>query len=391
MARLYLLKPTFDKKHNKWRLNLPAEISPSGKRERHLFKEHSEALAEANKIKKVRRDFGGSVKMLPANRLIEAIESWDLLDEVFSKEAPSGSLRRIVLPECKAIKDRQKSITLSALFDDYLAKLKRINRSENYLKQFRWLRGYLDFWLQTKVSDITSGNIKMSLQKLPSGNFNSNLRLLRAVLTHGVKNSWLKTNPALSLDFAHRVKVEVKCLSHLVVEKMFRHAQQDDVELIPAWTIGFFCGLRESELWKLTYSTIRISETEKYVIVPAEISKLKRKRIIPLSDNAIAWMQWYYQTTQRQPSGDELLMSKWYPNKLRASRKANYEAAAGEGAKSQHNCKRRAFASHYIAAHRNMTDLALAMGHSTTELAFEHYVGAVSHEEGLAYFEIRPE
>jgi hypothetical protein len=45
-------------------------------------------------------------------------------------------------------------------------------------------------------------------------------------------------------------------------------------------------------------------------------------------------------------------MSKWYPNKLRASRQAKYEAAAGEGAKWQQNCKRRAFAFHFIAANR---------------------------------------
>ena len=51
MSKPYLLKPTFDRKRNKWRLNLPAQISPSGKRERHLFKGYTEALAEANKIR----------------------------------------------------------------------------------------------------------------------------------------------------------------------------------------------------------------------------------------------------------------------------------------------------------------------------------------------------
>jgi hypothetical protein len=30
------------------------------------------------------------------------------------------------------------------------------------------------------------------------------------------------------------------------------------------------------------------------------------------------------------------------------------------------------------------------MGHSSTEMSFEHYVGAVSHEAGLAHFQIRP-
>jgi hypothetical protein len=78
MAKPYQLKPTFDRKHNKWRLNLPAVISSSGKRERHLFEKHHEALAEANRLRKTFHDYGKSMKMLPANRLIEAIESWDL-------------------------------------------------------------------------------------------------------------------------------------------------------------------------------------------------------------------------------------------------------------------------------------------------------------------------
>ena len=176
---------------------------------------------------------------------------------------------------------------------------------------------------------MTLGNIKFSLQKLLSGNFNSTLRSLRAALNHGVKNSWLKSNPALSIDFAHRVKVEVKCLSHHVVEKMFRHAQENN-RIDSALDDRLFLRPTRIRTGKLTYSNIRISDTEKYVIVPAEISKVKRKRIIPLSDNAIAWMQWYSKATNRQPQGGERMMSKWRLNKLRASRQANYEAAAGE-------------------------------------------------------------
>jgi site-specific recombinase XerD len=248
----------------------------------------------------------------------------------------------------------------------------------------------MDFWLETKVSDITPGNIRFSLGKLPSGYFNSELRLLRAVLTYGVTNSWLRTNPAKSVDFIHRPKVEVKCLSHLIVEKMFRHAQEHDKELIPPYVVGFMCGVRECEISKLHYSDIRIDE--KYVIIPASISKIKRKRIIPLSDNAITWIQWYVHHAREgiMPQADERLMSQWNEYSLKMSRQANYEAAAGEAMKWQQNCKRRAFASHFIAAHQDLNKLALAMGHSTTEMSFEHYVGAVSHEDGLAYFEIRP-
>jgi hypothetical protein len=83
--------------------------------------------------------------------------------------ASPGALRRIVLAEVNKRKAREKSITLNALFDSYIDKLRRMNRSEGYIKQYRWLRGYMDFWLETKISDITPGNIKFSLQKLPAG------------------------------------------------------------------------------------------------------------------------------------------------------------------------------------------------------------------------------
>ena len=333
--------------------------------------------------------------MLPADRLLQSIACWDILDELAGGpgSATIESLKRIVSAEVRKQKARDKSITLAALLDDYISKLKLKQRTDGYIKQFSWLRGIMDIWLETKVSDLTPGNIRMSLQKLPSGYFNSNLVNLRAVLNYGVdKLKVLRTNPAKSVDFIHRPKVEVKCLPHQIVEKMFRHAQEHIKELIPPYVVGFFCGVRESELRKLHYSDIRISDSEKFVIVPASISKVKRKRIIPLSDNAIAWMQWYFNTTSRMPDASELLMSKWSRNALKMSRQANYEAAAGQGAKWQQNCKRHAFSSHYAAAYpQNLEYLAISlMGHTDTKMTFERYAHAVSHEEGVAYWEIRP-
>ncbi len=56
-------------------------------------------------------------------------------------------------------KKREKSITLSALIEDYIQKLHRSHRSQNYLKQFGNLKRHMDFWLETKVSGITPGII----------------------------------------------------------------------------------------------------------------------------------------------------------------------------------------------------------------------------------------
>jgi hypothetical protein len=101
MAKPYRLTPTFDHEHNRWRLNLPPQISPSGRRERRYFEKHHQALAEANKIRQVFHDFGRSIKMLPANRLVESIECWDMLDALAGPgvSASTGALKRIVAAE----------------------------------------------------------------------------------------------------------------------------------------------------------------------------------------------------------------------------------------------------------------------------------------------------
>ncbi len=93
---------------------------------------------------------------------------------------------------------------------------------------------------------------------------------------------------------------------------MFRHAQEHDVELVPPYTIGFFCGLREAELWHMRISAIRLMKI--HVIVPAEFSKTKRKRLVPLSDNAIEWLQWHFTqvrggTAPRRRTTDEQMDS----------------------------------------------------------------------------------
>ena len=389
MARPYSLKPIYDKKLKKYRLSVPGTISSAGKRERKYFEHHHEALAEANKIRTVRREFGSSFNMLPANRHIEAVECWKLLDKLYGGEAPWGSLRRVVIAEVNQRKAREKSITFAALLDSYVEKLKRTGRSENYLKQFRWLRGYMDTFADTKVSDITPGNIGYCLKKLRSGNFNSNVRLLRAVFSWGVKHSWLKSNPALSVDMIHREKQAVTCLHPTVVEKMFRHAQQNDIELIPSFTIGFFCGLRESELWRMSWKSVNLTDPQKHVMVPAAITKTKEPRTVPLSENAVAWLEWFFANV-RQPDPSERVMEPWTPNRYRAARTRCYRAVVGSDAKWVHNAKRHCFASYWLALHRNLNELVLLLGHTTPTMARRHYLGAATHADAQAYFQIRP-
>jgi integrase len=240
-------------------------------------------------------------------------------------------------------------------------------------------------WRDTKVSDITPDNIKFSFSKLPAGNFNSNLRLLRAVLNFGLKQGFLKTNAALSLDFIHLEKQEVTCLHPTIVEKMLRHAQQNEPELLISLIVGFWAGLRSAEIDRLQFKSVVLDDPQPHVFVPAAITKSKEPRTVPLSENAIAWLQWFF-TNVRQPQPEERLMQGWTPNKLRAAQ----NRAIGLDAKWVHNCKRHCFASYWLALHRNLNELVLLLGHTTPAMARRHYLGAATYTDAQANFGIRP-
>ena len=201
-------------------------MSATGKRQQFLyFDSHSKALAAANNLRKHHDQFGRSLRFLEPARLAESVEVWDLLDRAAtSGKAPFGHLRNLVIREIKAQKERAKSCSLNSLFDQYLEKLKRNGRTEHYMKAFKWCRGYFREVLEEPVSDLTAKDIAYAFEELSSGERNANLRLIRAVLNYGAKQGFLKSNPAVQVEFVRREKLEVKPLSNEIVRAMLNDA-----------------------------------------------------------------------------------------------------------------------------------------------------------------------
>jgi hypothetical protein len=61
-------------------------------------------------------------------------------------------------------------------------------------------------------------------------------------------------------------------------------------------------------------------------MVPAAITKTKEPRTVPLSENAVAWLEWFFANVH-QPDPSERLMEHWTPRRLHAARK---RTAAGQ-------------------------------------------------------------
>jgi integrase len=143
--------------------------------------------------------------------------------------------------------------------------------------------------------------------------------------------------------------------------------------------------LRSAEIDRLQFKSVVLDDPQPQVFVPAAITKSKEPRTVLLSENAIAWLQWFF-TNVRQPQPEERLIQGWTPNKLRAAQ----NRAIGLDAKWVHNCKRHCFASYWLALHRNLNELVLLLGHTTPAMARRHYLGAATYTDAQANFGIRP-
>ncbi len=75
----------------------------------------------------------------------------------------------------KAEQERAKSIILTAVFDDYVEKLRRMRRTSS--STVGAAPASARFSIE-KISDLKPSEIKFALGELPSGNFNSNLTLI---------------------------------------------------------------------------------------------------------------------------------------------------------------------------------------------------------------------
>ncbi len=387
----FRLQPRPDKQSGGWRLNVPASISPTGKRQRLFFAQHWQALAAAKSFRKHYNEFGLSSVALSPSRRIESAECWQLLDEVCApgvREAPPGSMREIILKAVKASKEASKSITLGELFDLYIEKAERTNKTKGYLQQIGYARKAVDFWIDTKLPEITPGNIEFCLQKFSSGARNAHLLVLRSVLNYAIKKDFLSKNPAAQVEFAIRPKTEIRPLEHELVAAMLRHAAAHEIELLPYLVIGFFCGCREAELTKLLWSDIILED--KQVMVRPEVSKTRRKRFPPIPPNAMEWLTVYLEKSNLKPTSDLLIIGAYTLTTLCNARKRNFAAAGGVG-HIPPNTKRITFATNFISAYQDSIDrLALILGHTSAATSFAHYASGVPQSVGRAYFEISP-
>lgn len=139
-------------------------------------------------------------------------------------------------------------------------------------------------------------------------------------------------------------------------------------EWTPAIALGAFAGLRPEEIaadprnggYKPGLRWENIVMERRKIDVPAEVSKVRRRRIVPMNDTLIAWLTPYAQ-------------SRGFVAPLRARQKLTPQWLDRAGIEWKNDALRHSYATYRLAQTRDIASLALEMGNSPAML-HRHYV-----------------
>ena len=377
MARSAKLKPVFLKSHDSWAVNVPVSLSDTGKRRQLFFPTKAEANGECERLKARKDNFGTSLLSMTPIRIAQAAEAYKILDPL-NIDLLDAARRYVAF-----VKTKSASIPFGDVFDRF-AESKQ-SKSLNYRQEIRHAKATFEPLLNRLVCDITPTDLEPILERLPPASRNAKMRRLRSVFNLAIKRGWMgdSANPISKLDFADGRHGEVEVFPVKTVQALLNHALECDLEFLPYRIFTFFCGIRpEGELERLDWADVRIPE--KTVVLPAAVTKTKRKRFVDLSENAIAWL------TEYQARGGKMTgpVAPWTPQIRRTKHRTSYKAV--DIKKWIQQGARHSYCSYWLAKHKDANKLVLQSGHTDADTMWVRYHQGVTETEAAKFWDIKP-
>jgi integrase len=345
-------------------------------RHRQFFKEKAEAETVLQEKLIEQENYGTAGLSFNDRQRAEYLECAEKLE-------PFGATIRdavnFYLPHLSALK---RTKTAAELVDELLKVKEADGASERYLSDLRSrLTQFSDSFDGKPVAEITAPQIDEWLRSLADKETGKRLspvtrnnfrRVLIVAFNFAKENGYCVGNPA---ERTAKAKVVETAVGILTVDQTARLLESAPAELVPYVTIGAFAGLRRAELERLDWKEVDLQSG--LIEVTASKAKSARRRFVKIQPNLAGWLQPYAQLSGNVTPAN-------YRELLDAAREA-----AGIQEWPQ-NALRHGFASYHLARFNDAALLALELGHTNSNLVFQHYRQLVKPKHAEGYWKIAP-
>lgn len=340
-----------------------------GKRVRKFFKTKDDAQTFVRGIEITAENLGTRATQIDPRLHIMAVECNDLLN-------PYGkTLSEATDFYCKHLNAVQRSCTVNKLIPVFIDNKQGDGVGHLYLKDLRYrLKRFGDDFGDEVIATITNAQCNKWLKTVPyaPGSRNSFRRVLKLFFNYAVGEGYCRETPMSKTTKAKETDEPVEILEPEQLQSLLNNALS---EIIPFLAIGAFAGLRTAERLRLDWSEIHLDRN--FIEVRASKSKTARRRLVTILPNLRAWLE-----PRQQEQGR--IVPPGLSKKMEAARKA-----AGIDP-WPHNGLRHSYASYHVAQFKDAAALALQMGHTTTDMLFDHYREVVSPQKAEKYWNIVP-
>jgi integrase len=345
-------------------------------RNRQFFKDKTEAETVLQQKLIQQENYGTAGLSFNDRQRAEYLECTEKLE-------PFGATIRdavnFYLPHLSALK---RTKTAAELVDELLKVKEADGASERYLSDLRsrltqfsdsfdgkpvaeiivpqideWLRSLADRETGKRLSPVTRNNFR---------------RVLIVAFNFAKENGYCVGNPA---ERSAKAKVIETAVGILTIDQTARLLESAPAELVPYVAIGAFAGLRRAELERLDWKEVDLQSG--LIEVTASKAKSARRRFVKIQTNLAKWLQPYAQLSGNVTPAN-------YRELLDAAREA-----AGIQDWPQ-NALRHSFASYHLARFNDAAALSLELGHTNSNLVFQHYRQLVKPKQAERYWKIVP-
>jgi integrase len=286
--------------------------------------------------------------------------------------------------------------TVRKVVDELIASKTKLDRGEKHLADLESRLGRFADAMQMNIGQVTGMMIQKHLDELNvAGRTQQNhLRHITSLFRFAARKKYLPKDALDEIAAVEKPEAEltdIEIFSPVELRELLTAARP---EIIPWLAVAAFAGLRTAELQRLDWHEVNL--TERYIEVTAAKSKTASRRLVPITDNLLAWL------TPLAPTGGRVTgfenMAKqigWLVQDVSEARE-KHANANGHDLKNvqkfkwKRNGLRHSFISYRLAAIKNTAEVALEAGNSP-QMIFKHYRQLVTEAEAAKWFSIAPD
>ncbi len=374
-----------------WRINIPAKVSETGRREQHFYRTEKLAKEASKELRKKYDEFGSQTRAIPPTLAEQAMAAKKILEPFGITILEAAS--RIAAQEQQRIASVKIEAALDAFKEAKAAQSikhrQAINQMANHLlEKFRGI----------EIADIKGADVDAWMNEKINGpsSFNGRMRLLKNFwrwCAHP-KRGWCKSD---TLDVSERkeeIPSETVVLTATQADQLLRQAEKHLPDCIIPFCIPLYTGMRQAELRRLKPSDI----TKEGISVPAANDrKNNRRRYIQMPPPLAKWLKAY-------PISKFVCPPNFNRKQLALKRLAGFRVWSDYVKKFSleetpdeklpewpQNALRHTAASVSVALKKPLPDLLFEHGHTGGEETLKkHYLGLMPKSQAQAIWNLIP-